>query len=97
MPIKKSTAWCHYHLIGKLATDRHARATHRADQIAPAGKFPHLQLLAKTQIPQLLATRAIQHTDRHITAHGDLIQGQGAVNFQFGGKSGRHLQGICSN
>jgi len=81
MPINKSTARCHNHLIGKLAADCHPCPTDRTDQIAATRKFSDVELLAKTQISELLATRTVKHSNRHITAYRHLTEGQGTVNF----------------
>jgi hypothetical protein len=79
-----------HNLLGQIPTDRKTRATHRTDQIPAIGQLSHLQLLAKSEIPQTLTRRTIDALNAQITAHLRLVQRDGTVGFEIVGERVAH-------
>jgi hypothetical protein len=84
-------------LIRKFAADGHPGSADRADQVPATGKLADLQLLAKPEIAQAVATRTTEDPDSHVTAHPDLIQGHGTVDLEIGCKRVWHPGETISN
>ena len=71
-------------LCDHAGADGHPGATYGADQIAAIGELAELELLTKTEIAKAVTAGTTEHTNADITAHPDLIEGHGAVDFQIG-------------
>ena len=79
-------------LVGEVLADGEAGAADRADQVAAVGEFADLELFAKTHVAQAVAGGAAEQADADIAADTDLGEGHGAVEFQIGGRAGKHSE-----
>ena len=81
---RTSKEWSDHHLLGQLSADGHPRATNRANHVSPARQFAKFQFFAKPQISQPITTGPADHSDPHIAAHPNLIEGHDVIDFQIG-------------